>query len=109
MRCWSFRLTQVQPEPMQVDRNLAAISSRAVDTMIKTAVVGDLYRIFAFTRRDNIGFNYTGIPDDYESQSTELFDQTEMNQLFQIGYQLGMSSNPWRSTPPGYEAMTITQ
>jgi len=104
-----IRNGQVQPEPIQVDRNLAAISSRAVDTMIKTAVVGDLYRIFAFARRDDIGFNYTGIPDDYEPQSTGLFDQAEMNRLFQIGYQLGMSSNPWRSTPPGYEAMTITQ
>jgi hypothetical protein len=104
-----IRNGQVQPDPIQVDRNLPAISSRAVDTMIKTAVVGDLYRIFAFTRRDDIGFNYTGIPDDYEPQSKELFDQAEMNRLFQVGYQLGMSSNPWRSSPPGYEAMTITQ
>jgi len=99
----------VQPEPIQVDRNLPAISSRAINTMIKTAVVGDLYRIFAFTRRDDIGFNYTGIPDDYEPQSTELFDQAEMNRLFQIGYQLGMSPNPWRSTPPGYETMPVVQ
>ena len=104
-----IRNGRVQPEPMQVERNLAAISSRAVDTMIKTAVVGDLYRIFAFTNRDDIAFNYAGIPDDYEPQSTELFDQAEMNRLFQIGYQLGMSDNPWQSTPPGFEAMTIFQ
>jgi hypothetical protein len=99
----------VQPEPMQVDRNLRAISSRAVDTMIKTAVVGDLYRIFAFSRHDDIGFNYTGIPDDYEPQSKDLFDPAEMNRLFQIGYQLGMSDNPWKSTPPGFEEMTTIQ
>ena len=99
----------VQPEPKQVDRSLLAISSRAVDTMIKTAVVGDLYRIFTFARRDGIDFNYTGIPEDYEPQSTEMFDQAEMNRLFQIGYQLGMSSNPWRSTPPGYETMPVAQ
>jgi hypothetical protein len=104
-----IRNGRVQPEPMQVDRNLAAISSRAIDTMIKTAVVGDLYRIFAFTSRDGIAFNYAGIPDDYEPQSTELFDQAEMNRLFQIGYQLGMSGNPWQSTPPGFEEMTIVQ
>ena len=104
-----IRNGQVQPDPVQVDRNLTAISSRAVDTMIKTAVVGDLYRIYAFTSRDEIGFNYVGIPEDYEPQSMELFDQAEMNRLFQIGYQLGMSGNPWRSTPPGFEEMTITQ
>jgi len=99
----------VQPEPKQVDRSMLAISSRAVDTMIKAAVVGDLYRIFAFARRDGIDFNYTGIPDDYEPLSTEMFDQAEMNRLFQVGYQLGMSSNPWRSTPPGYETMPVAQ
>jgi hypothetical protein len=99
----------VQPEPKQVDRSLLAISSRAVDTMIKAAVVGDLYRIFAFTRRDDIGFNYVGIPEDYEPQSTDLFDQAEMNRLFQIGYQLGMTGNPWQSTPPGYETMPEIQ
>jgi hypothetical protein len=99
----------VQPDPEQVDRNLVAISSRAIDTMIKAAVVGDLYRIYAFARRDDISFNYASIPDDYEPQSTELFDQAEMNRLFQIGYQLGMSDNPWRSTPPGLEEKTITQ
>jgi hypothetical protein len=99
----------VKPEPKQIDRSLLAISSRAVDTMIKAAVVGDLYRIFAFARRDGIDFNYTGIPDDYEPQSTEMFDQAEMNRLFQVGYQLGMSSNPWRSTPPGYETMPVIQ
>jgi hypothetical protein len=107
-RIYIIRNGQVQPDPVQIDRNLVAISSRAVNTMIKAAVVGDLYRMYAFTSRDDIGFNYTGIPDDYEPQSTELFDQAEMNRLFQIGYQLGLSDNPWRSTPPGFEEMTIT-
>jgi hypothetical protein len=102
-----IRNGQVQPEPVQVDRNLAAISSRAIDTMIKAAVVGDLYRIYAFTSRDDIGFNYAGIPEDYEPQTTELFDKAEMNRLFQIGYQLGMSGNPWQSTPPGFEDTII--
>jgi len=104
-----IRNGQLEPEPVQVDRNLAAISSRAIDTMIKTSAVGDLYRMYAFTSRDGIGFNYTDIPDDYEPRSTELFDQAEMNRLFQVGYQLAMSGNPWRSTPPGFGAMTTNQ
>jgi len=104
-----IRNGQVQPDPVQVDRNLVAISSRAVNTMIKAAVVGDLYRMYAFASRDDIGFNYTGIPDDYEPQSTELFDQAEMNRLFQIGIQRGMSGSPWQSTPPGFEGMTVIQ
>jgi len=104
-----IRNGKLQPDPVQVDRNLAKISSRAIDSMIKTSVVGDLYRIYAFTSRDDIGFFYTDIPDDYEPQSTELFDRAEMNRLFEVGYQHAMSGNPWRNTPPGFETMPVIQ
>jgi len=98
-----IRNGQLQPDPKQVDRNLAEISSRSIDSMIKSAVVGDLYRIFAFTNRDDIGFFYTDIPDDYEPQSTNSFDQAEMNRLFEVGHQLAQSENPWQINPPGFE------
>ncbi len=104
-----IRNGQLQPKPVQVGRNLAEISGRAISSMIKTSAVGDLYRIYAFTNRDDIGFFYTDIPDDYEPQSTELFDQAEMNRLFEVGYQLAMSGNPWRITPPGFETMPAIQ
>jgi hypothetical protein len=101
-----IRNGQLIPEPREVDRNLRAISSRAIDTMIKATVVGDLYRIYAFTQRDGMGFHYVDIPDDYESQSKELFDKEEMNRLFEIGYQLALSDAPWRSNLPGFESMS---
>jgi hypothetical protein len=104
-----IRNGQLQPDPVQVDRNLAEISSRAIDSMIKTSAVGDLYRIYAFTDRDDIGFFYTDIPDDYKPQSTKPFDQAEMNRLFEVGYQLARSGNAWRMTPPGFETMPKIQ
>jgi hypothetical protein len=104
-----IRNGQLIPEPREVDRNLRAISSRAIDTMIKATVVGDLYRIYAFTQRDGMGFHYVDIPDDYESQSKELFDKEEMNRLFEIGYQLALSDAPWRSNLPGFESMSVNK
>ena len=104
-----IRNGQLEPDPVQVDRNLVEISSRAIDTMIKASVVGDLYRIYTFTERDDIGFFYTDIPNDYEPQSTKSFDQAEMNRLFEVGYQLAMSGNSWRITPPGFETMPEIQ
>jgi hypothetical protein len=102
-----IRNGQLRPEPQIVDRNLAEISGRAINTMIKAAAVGDLYRIYAFTRRDGMGFHYVDIPDDYEPRSKEFFDQEEMNRLFEIGYRLGRSDNPWISTLPGFESLSL--
>ncbi len=104
-----IRNGQLIPEPQKVDRSLAKISSRAIDTMIKAAVVGDLYRIYTFTQRDGMGFHYVDIPDDYEPRSKEFFDKEEMNRLFEIGYRLAQSDTPWRSTLPGFESMSLNK
>jgi hypothetical protein len=102
-----IRNGQIRPDAQLVKRNLGQISARAINTMIKSAALADLYRIFSFTRRDGIGFQYTDIPDDYVAHSEELFDQVEMNRLFKVGYELATSGEPWSSLPPGFEAMEI--
>jgi len=104
-----IRNGQLIPEPQKIDRNFAEISSRAIDTMIKAAVVGDLYRIYAFTQRDGVDFHYVDIPDDYQSRSKEFFDKEEMSRLFEIGYQLAQSDAPWRSNLPGFESMSVNK
>jgi hypothetical protein len=104
-----IRNGQVIPEPQNIDRNLAEISGRTIDSMIKAAVVGDLYRIYTFTQRDGMGFHYVDIPDDYVSRSKEFFDKEEMNRLYEIGYQLAQSDTPWRSTLPGFESMSVSK
>ena len=100
---YAIRNGQLSPEARQIERKLPEISERALSTTIKTAAMNNLYRIYAFTRRDNVGFHYVDIPDSYVSQSAELFDRTEMNRLFEIGYLLGLSGDAWRSEPPGFE------
>jgi hypothetical protein len=104
-----IRNGQVIPEPQNIDRNLAEISGRIIDSMIKAAVVGDLYRIYAFTQRDGMDFHYVDIPDDYESRSMEFFDKEEMNRLFEVGNQLAQSDTPWKSTLPGFESMSVNK
>ena len=104
-----IRNGHLEPEPAQIERKLTEISGRAVETMIKSAAVSDLYRIYSFSRRDNIGFHYTSIPSDYVSQSKELFDREEMNRLFQVGYELAKSDDPWQEVPPGLESITVNQ
>ncbi len=104
-----IRNGRLKPEPQQVERKLARIAGRAVSTMIKTAAVGDLFRMYAFTQREQLGFKYIDIPDDFESRAQEPFDPEEMGRLFETGYQLALSGDVWQTTPPGLVSAPATQ
>lgn len=71
--------------------------------------MSDLYRIFAFTQRENVGFNYVDIPDDLNIVEAEAFDPVAMNALFEAGYQLGLSQDPWKKAPPGFSTRTVEE
>jgi predicted acylesterase/phospholipase RssA len=97
-----IRNGHLSAELRQVERKLSDISERSVSTMIKSAAGNNLYRIYAFTRREGVAFRYVDIPDEFVSEATELFDQDEMKRLYDVGYQLGRSGDGWRDEPPGF-------
>jgi hypothetical protein len=98
-----LRNGKLGPEPRTVDRKLSAIASRTVSSMIKASALGDLYRIWAFSGRDRIGFRYAGIPADFEWASQQQFDPASMRRLYDVGYELGRSGDPWHQEPPGLQ------
>ncbi len=98
-----IRNGKLAPSPVNVTRSLPKISKAALSTLMRAHAWGDLYRIYTITQRDQIDFNYAGIPDDYVSASDEAFDPEEMNRLFEIGLEMGKSGNAWHKVPPGFE------
>jgi len=98
-----IRNGQLKPEPEQVERTLPKIAARAIDSMIKASVRGDLYRIYVFSLNQKTNFHYVDIPDGFKSEAKEIFDQEEMNRLFQLGHELGQRKDPWQKVPPGLE------
>ena len=104
-----IRNGKLTPEPKQIERKLASIAGRAISTMIKTAAVDDLFRMYAFTQREKMGFKYVAIPEHFESRAKEAFDQEEMNRLFEKGYELAISGDVWETTPPGLVSAPDTQ
>jgi hypothetical protein len=94
-----IRNGKVGPEPKQVPRSLLAIASRAVDSMIKSASLNDLLRIYLLARRDQIAFYYTDIPEDFQFESQEVFDREEMIALFDLGYKMACKGGAWREAP----------
>jgi hypothetical protein len=82
-----------------------SIASRAVSTMIKSASLNDLWRIYQRSKEDQIDFNYTDIPGGFEYESSEVFDQGEMKALFELGYRMSLEGHAWQKAP--FEARQV--
>jgi len=86
-----------------VDEKVLSVTQRSLSTLIKNQGIGDLYRIYAITKRDGIDFNLASIPADFSSVSDEPFDEKYMVALFDRGYQLASDHYSWTKAPPGKE------
>ena len=96
----STRTSCLDPEFKAVKASTLAIAGRSISTLIKTLGIGDLYQMYEFTRRNRVGYNLAFIPGDFPDSSTEAFDPKYMSGLFDLGFQLGKTSHPRKTTPP---------
>jgi predicted acylesterase/phospholipase RssA len=86
-----------------VDRKTINIAGRAIDSLIHTQGIGDLYRIYATTQRDQLDFNLAYIGGEFSAPRVADFDTAYMQALFDYGYKLGRGGYPWHKLPPGLE------
>jgi hypothetical protein len=99
-RVYIIRNGRLDPEYKAVKASTLAIAGRSISTLIKTQGIGDLYQMYEFARRNHIGYNLAFIPGNFPDTSTEAFDPKYMSGLFDLGFQLGKSAHPWKTTPP---------
>lgn len=104
-RLYIIRNSRLDADYAEVERNTMTIAARAIDSMINTQGIGDLYRIYLNAQRDDIDFNLAFIPPTFRVKAKEGFDPEYMTQLFQVGYDRMKAGYPWQKTPPGYEGM----
>jgi predicted acylesterase/phospholipase RssA len=97
-----IRNGRVSPEPEEVERGTLQIAGRAVTTMVASNALGDLYRIYATTRRDHIPFKLALIEDDFREPYKRQFDPDYMNKLFAYGRAKGAEGYAWQTVPPGF-------
>ena len=98
-----IRNEQVYPEWKNIKPQLKYIATRAIDTLLKSQGVGDLFRLYVYAQRDKYDYNLAYIPADFTARPTATFDTAYMNQLFQLGYDLANCGHLWRKYPPGFE------
>ena len=91
-------------EAKTIERRTISIAQRAINSLIHTQGLGDLYRIYMTTTRDGFDFNLAYIgPDFMYENKKEEFDTLYMRALFDYAYNLARQEYPWRKAPPGLE------
>jgi predicted acylesterase/phospholipase RssA len=90
----------VTPQRDAVKPRTMAIAGRAVSTLLKNQGVGDLYRLYAFCKRNGIDYNLAYIPGDVQDTSTAPFDPVFMTELYDVGYRMARQGYPWQKQPP---------
>ncbi len=101
-RLYIIRNAHLEAEWESVDRRTLPIVGRAVESLIQTQGVGDLYRIYLLAQRDTIAYNLAIIGPEFQVEQSGDFDPAYMQALFDYGYQLAKDGFPWLGLPPDY-------
>jgi hypothetical protein len=97
-----IRNSGLNPKWGEVERRTLTIAQKAIDSLIRTQGIGDLYRIYAVSQRDGVNFNLAYVPDSFKFPHREEFDTDYMRALFNNGYDSAVKGYPWHKTPPGF-------
>ncbi len=108
-KLYIIRNEQVYPDHKYVKPHLKHIASRAIDSLIKSQGVGDLYRLYVYAHRDELDYNLAFIPRSFVAKPASEFDPAYMNALFQVGYQMANRGYPWSKYPPEFSPRKIEQ
>src|SRR6478736_270109 len=76
-----------------------SIAGRSISTLIKNQGIGDLYELYAFSKKNNMDYNLVYIPGNFPDTSTQAFDPDYMGKLFDLGFRLETNGNPWKKVP----------
>lgn len=101
IRIYVIRNAQLKAYYQTVKPRLLPIAGRAVNDLLFTQGIGDLYRIYAIAKSDGIDFKLASIPPDFDAKAKEPFDPAAMTRMFDMAYDLARKGYPWRSVPPG--------
>jgi hypothetical protein len=83
-----------------VDRRTLSIALRAITCLIQYQGMGDLYRIYAITRRDHVDYNLAYIPASFNTPHTSDFDKAYMRSLFDVAFKMAVEGHEWATHPP---------
>ncbi len=99
-KLYILRNARLDPEWAEVERRTLPIAFQAITTLIQYQGIGDLYRIYAVTQRDDVDFNLAYIPPTFKTPHKADFDTEYMRALYDVGYGLSAKGYAWTKKPP---------
>jgi len=90
------------PVPSPTPRSLRGITARVLDAAARSAVVGDLFRIYSATQQEQASFQWVTIPEHVDLARNEVFDPALMQRLNGVGYEIALQGPVWATRPPGF-------
>lgn len=106
-RLWIVRNSRMGRTSQPVERSALRITSRALNTLIATQGVGDLYQLYVLAQRDHLAYRVTYIPGDFGSRPGDFFDPVYMRALYEFGQAYIQSGQAWHDFPPGYSPNSL--
>ena len=95
-----IRNARLDPEWAEVERRTLPIALRAISSLIQYQGIGDLYRIYTVTQRDQVAYRLAYIPQSFDTPHVSDFDKEYMRSLFKLGYAMAEKGYPWENRPP---------
>jgi hypothetical protein len=92
----------LKPEFRVVDRVTSVILTQTVGVAVTMDTRLMMDRAYILAKRSDVGFNIATIPLGFNAPSRGPFDPEYMGALFKVGYDLGMSPNPFSAEPPPF-------
>jgi predicted acylesterase/phospholipase RssA len=89
------------PAPTPTPRTVRGISSRVLEAAGRSAVIGDLFRIYTIALREGAEYRWVTIPDDVSLRGDEFFDPVLMTSLYELGFKRGLAGGEWNTRLPG--------
>jgi hypothetical protein len=104
-----IRNGRLTPEYDAPKRNIGSIAGRSIGSLMKIQGGSDVLRAWMFSRASGGNFHFVSMPDSFQVELKEPFDQEYMKALFDVGYQQGKNGVPWLTAPMGLEEVEISQ
>ena len=102
-RSYIIRNGRVGPEWKAVKPRTLSIAGRSISTLIKNQGIGDLYELYAFSKRNGVDYNLIYIPSNFADTSTQAFDPVYMTKLYDLGFQMASNGSSWKKVPPRWD------
>jgi hypothetical protein len=102
-----IRNGRVRSEYMAMPPDVFSLSQHAMLQLTQSLGIGDLDSLYLLAQAEHANFHAAWIDDLFDAPSSELYDATYVQALFEHGRAQAHSASAWHRLPPGIAAHSL--